>query len=50
MLHNHSQWHTERAPNRTKKVHYIEEENHFSNKIDTILAYNAKQNNDNIPV
>ena len=22
MLHNHSQWHTERAPNPTKKVHY----------------------------
>ena len=50
MLHNHSQWHTERAPNSTKKVHSIEEENPLSNKIDAILAYIAKQNNENVPL
>jgi hypothetical protein len=50
MLHNHSQWHTERAPNPTKKVHSIEEENPLSNKIDTMLAYIAKQTYDNIPL
>jgi hypothetical protein len=50
MLHNHSQWHTERAHNPTKKVHSIEEENPLSNKIDAILAYIAKQNNDNVPL
>jgi hypothetical protein len=50
MLHNHSQWHTKRAPNPTKKVHSIEEENPLSNKIDAILAYIAKQNSDNVPL
>jgi hypothetical protein len=50
MLHNHSQWHTEGAPNPTKKVHSIEEENPLSNKIDAILAYISKQNNDNVPL
>jgi hypothetical protein len=50
MLHNHSKCHTERAPNPTKKVHSIEEENLISNKIDAILAYIAKQNNDSIPL
>jgi hypothetical protein len=50
MLHNHSQWYTERAPNPTKKVHSIEQENPLSNKIDAILAYIAKQNNDNVPL
>jgi hypothetical protein len=43
MLHNHSQWHTEREPNPTKKVHSIEEENPISSKIDAILAYIAQQ-------
>jgi hypothetical protein len=50
MLHNHSQWHAERAPNPTNKVHSIEEENHLSNKIDDILSYISKQNNDNVPL
>jgi hypothetical protein len=50
MLHNHSQRHTERSPNPTKKVHSIEEENTLSDKIDDILACIAKQNNDNVPL
>jgi hypothetical protein len=39
ILHNHSQWNTERAHSPTNKVHSIEEENPLSNKIDVILAY-----------
>jgi hypothetical protein len=31
-------------------VHSIEEENPLSNKIDVILAYIAKKNNDNVPL
>jgi hypothetical protein len=31
-------------------VHSIEEENPLSNKIDAILAYIAKNNNDNVPL
>jgi hypothetical protein len=50
MLYNYSQWHTEWAHNSTNKVHSIEEENPLSNKIDTILAYIAKQSKDNIPL
>jgi hypothetical protein len=50
MSHNQSQWNTERATNTTKKVHSIEEENPLSNKIDTMLAYIAKQTYDNIPL
>lgn len=50
MLYNNSQWHTERAPNPTKKIHSIEEIDPLSNKIDAILAYITKQNNDNVPL
>jgi hypothetical protein len=34
MLHNHSQWHTERAPNPTKKIHSVKEVDPLSNKLD----------------
>jgi hypothetical protein len=50
MLHDHSQWHTKIAPNPTKNVQSVKEENTLSNKIDAILAYIAKQNNDNVPL
>jgi hypothetical protein len=50
MLHNHSQWHTKRSHNPTKKIHSIEEVDPLSTKIDAILAYITKQNNDNVPL
>jgi hypothetical protein len=49
MLHNHSQSHTERAPNPTKKIHSIVEENPLSNKVDAILAYITNQNKEIFP-
>ena len=44
MLLNHSQWHTERAPNpSSRKVNSIEEVDSLSSKIDTIFSYISKQ-------
>lgn len=51
MLLNHSQWHTERAPNpSSRKVNSIEEVDSLSSKIDTIISYISKQNIDNVPL
>src|SRR4051812_1466715 len=50
MLHNHSQWHIERAPNPSKKVNSIEEIDSTGSKLDVIFAYISKQNTDNIPL
>jgi hypothetical protein len=45
MLHNHCQWHTERAPNPTKKCIQLKKKILYL-IIDSILAYIAKQNRD----
>ena len=50
MLNNHSQWHTERAPNPSKKVNSIEELDPTGSKLDAIFAYISKQNTDNVPL
>ena len=51
MLLNHSQWHTERAPNpSSRKVNSIEEIDSLSSKINTIFSYISKQNIDNVPL
>ena len=49
ILQNYSQWHTDRAPNPSKKVNSIEE-NDLSSKMDTILAFINKQNMENVPL
>jgi phage/plasmid-associated DNA primase len=43
ILQNYSQWHSERAPNPSKKVNSIEQNSDWSTKMDTILAYINKQ-------
>src|SRR4051812_18057866 len=49
MLLNHSQWHTERAPNpSSRKVNSIEEVDSLSSKFDTIFYYISRQNTDNV--
>ena len=50
MLNNHSQWHTERAPNPSKKFNAIEELDPTGSKLDAILAYISKQDTDNKPL
>jgi hypothetical protein len=50
MLHNHSQWNSERAPNLSRKINSIEEVNPLSNKIDGIFSYISKQNIESVPL
>jgi len=50
ILQNYSQWHTDRAPNPSKKVNSIEETNDLSSKMDTILALLNKPSVENVPL
>ena len=44
ILQNYSQWHTDRAPNPSKKVNSIEETNDLSSKMDTIDRKSTRLN------
>ena len=50
ILQNYSQWHTDRAPNPSKKINSVEETNDLSSKMDTILALLNKPNIENVPL
>jgi hypothetical protein len=50
MLQNFSQWHTERAPNSSRKINSIEEVDSLTAKVDAIYSCISKQSVDNVPL